>query len=209
MESITFTCETITPMLMHGADGSSAELRPASIKGILRFWWRAIHGDLSLEELHEKEGKIFGSTDKRSSFSIKIKHHEFQGNSIPYNYKFDIEFLNHGAFDIQSFFELVAILSLFGQKGQGKQKTQGSIKIIRINGEAYTQQVTLDYIDTLLQKITANFSKQKFEITQTIKLETYPLIEKISISRTNELYVNFTYSTKFTTIKKDLKVYNG
>jgi CRISPR type III-B/RAMP module RAMP protein Cmr1 len=188
---------------MHGADGSSAELRPASIKGVLRFWWRAIHGNLSLDELHEQEGKIFGSKDKRSSFSIKIQRYE----GIPK--EFTIQFLNHGTFDIQSFFELVVILGFFGQKGQGKQKIQGSIKITDIDKQAYTQKVTLSYIDTLLQKVTANFLKQKFEITQTTKLEAYPLIEKISISRTNELYVNFTHSTKFTTIKKDLKAYNG
>jgi CRISPR type III-B/RAMP module RAMP protein Cmr1 len=203
MNSITFKCKTITPMLMHGADGKSAELRPASIKGILRFWWRAIHGNLPLKDLHEQEGEIFGSTDKRSSFSIKIQRYE----GIPKT--FTIQFLNHGVFDIQSFFELVVILGLFGQKGKGNQKTQGSIKITQINKEAYTQKVTLDYIDSLLQKVTDNFLKQKFEITQTTKLEIYPLVERISISQTNELYVNFIHSEKFKTIKKDLKAYNG
>ena len=63
METITFTCQTITPMLMHGADGSTAELRPASIKGVLRFWWRAIHGNLpNIEALKKAEAEIFGSS---------------------------------------------------------------------------------------------------------------------------------------------------
>ena len=70
MERISFECRSVTPMFMYGADGSTPELRPASIKGVLRFWWRAIHGDLSLKELHEKEGEIFGSTDKRSKVII-------------------------------------------------------------------------------------------------------------------------------------------
>ena len=55
---------------MHGANGKTAELRPASIKGVLRFWWRAIHGNLPLKELKEKEGEIFGSMDKKSKLII-------------------------------------------------------------------------------------------------------------------------------------------
>ncbi|RUM75097.1 MAG: type III-B CRISPR module RAMP protein Cmr1, partial [Sulfurovum sp.] len=77
-QELTFECETITPMFMYGADGKTPELRPASIKGVMRFWWRAIHGNLSLEDLKEQEGEIFGDTDKKSSFSIKLKRYEFK-----------------------------------------------------------------------------------------------------------------------------------
>jgi CRISPR-associated protein Cmr1 len=76
MESITFTCETITPMFLAGADGQTPELRAPSIKGALRFWWRAMHGDLVLEELKEKEEEIFGSTKKRSSIIIRVNPNE-------------------------------------------------------------------------------------------------------------------------------------
>ncbi|MFZ2969461.1 MAG: type III-B CRISPR module RAMP protein Cmr1 [Sulfuricurvum sp.] len=88
--SLTFKCKTITPMLMHGADGASAELRPASIKGVLRFWWRAIYGNLkTINELHDEESKIFGSTDKRSKviiFPIEItKTEDFQISPTPHH----------------------------------------------------------------------------------------------------------------------------
>ena len=46
---MVFECETITPMFMYEADGITPELRPASIKGVMRFWWRAINGNLSLD----------------------------------------------------------------------------------------------------------------------------------------------------------------
>jgi len=89
MQTIIFECQTITPMLMHGADGSTAELRPASIKGVLRFWWRAIHGNLTLDELHKKEGEIFGSTEGRSKviiFPIEIsKTEDFQISPTPHH----------------------------------------------------------------------------------------------------------------------------
>lgn len=57
-------------MFLAGADGQTPELRPASIKGALRFWWRAMHGHLKLEELKKKEDAIFGSA---SNYGIKSK----------------------------------------------------------------------------------------------------------------------------------------
>ncbi|MEZ4851046.1 MAG: type III-B CRISPR module RAMP protein Cmr1 [Bacteroidia bacterium] len=62
MESITFTCKIITPMFLNGADGKTPELRPPSIKGALRFWWRAVNGHLGLGELRKMETEIFGGT---------------------------------------------------------------------------------------------------------------------------------------------------
>lgn len=77
METITFECELITPMFMYGADGKKPELRPPSIKGAMRFWWRAMNGHLPIDELREKEAAIFGGSEgdgKKSSFSIRIQN---------------------------------------------------------------------------------------------------------------------------------------
>jgi CRISPR-associated protein Cmr1 len=71
MQNITFTCEIITPMFLSGADGNTPELRPSSIKGALRFWWRAMNGG-DWKELKKKEDEIFGSTDKKSKLLISI-----------------------------------------------------------------------------------------------------------------------------------------
>ncbi|MTI96658.1 MAG: type III-B CRISPR module RAMP protein Cmr1 [Firmicutes bacterium] len=59
----TFKCEILTPMFCGGADPQKAELRASSVKGVLRFWWRALHGHLPLSELRKQEGQIFGSTE--------------------------------------------------------------------------------------------------------------------------------------------------
>ena len=76
MEKITFECEVITPMFLAGADGVTPELRAPSIKGALRFWWRALNGHLGLEEMRKEEVKIFGGAidDKafKSSFFIRV-----------------------------------------------------------------------------------------------------------------------------------------
>lgn len=73
MHTITFTCETITPMFLSGANQDVPELRPPSIKGALRFWWRAMNGDKT--NMKELETEIFGGAGDnkavRSSFSIQ------------------------------------------------------------------------------------------------------------------------------------------
>lgn len=64
-------------MFCYGADGNTPELRAPSLKGALRFWWRAIHPDL--DKLKENETNIFGGTGGdeeskaiKSSFSFRI-----------------------------------------------------------------------------------------------------------------------------------------
>lgn len=187
MKKIVFECESITPILMHGADGKTAELRPASIKGVMRFWWRAINGNLSLDELKRQEGEIFGSTEKKSSFSVKIKDHGFSAKKISNKgHKFKIEFLlsNRCDFDVQSFFELVVLLGGFGKSA--KKIDQGKIKILSIKRDdedsiSYSEPQSLNEILSLLNKINQSFVLQNSKIiSQNFKFN-YPMIHKIWI----------------------------
>jgi len=76
MNKTTYTCVVLTPMFLYGADRKTPELRPSSFKGMMRFWWRAINGNLEVGELKKKEGEIFGGIDKKegqSTFSILTK----------------------------------------------------------------------------------------------------------------------------------------
>jgi len=210
MKTITFECETITPMFMYGADGTTPELRPASIKGVMRFWWRAIHGNLELSELKKKEGEIFGDTEKKSSFSIKVEKYKLNSKKIEENFRFKIDFLisNRCTVDIKSFFELVVILGLFGQKGKGKNKTQGAIKIVKIDNKSYTKTIDLDYIYTLLENFTSNYKKEICKITNKEVIEKYPIVKNITQSN-NNLYINFIHSNKIKAIEKNLGAYNN
>jgi len=71
-EELVFDCEVITPMFLSGADPKTVELRPASIKGALRFWWRALYGDNNIDEMRKKEADLFGNTEKKSKVKIYI-----------------------------------------------------------------------------------------------------------------------------------------
>lgn len=59
---ISATYRVVTPMFLSGADQDAAELRIPSIKGALRFWWRALANERNLAELRRKEDELFGST---------------------------------------------------------------------------------------------------------------------------------------------------
>jgi len=81
MKKIVFSCEVITPMFLGGADDRNAELRPPSIKGTMRFWWRAVNVNNNISNLKEKEDKIFGGAgDKanKSSFSLRILYDDIK-----------------------------------------------------------------------------------------------------------------------------------
>ncbi len=92
MYKITFTCETITPLFLAGADGQTPELRAPSIKGALRFWWRALNGHLATDEeggiknLLKEEEKLFGgvsdSSPIKSSVTLRIKFDQKKASFI-------------------------------------------------------------------------------------------------------------------------------
>ncbi len=82
METIEATYRVTTPMFLGGADPQQAELRLASFKGVLRFWWRAsvwpriaVQGG-SVKDLHRKEAELFGSSDEQvgqSKVSLRLR----------------------------------------------------------------------------------------------------------------------------------------
>lgn len=79
-QEITATFKVVTPMFMSGADQGKAELRMPSVKGALRFWWRALAwGRLNgnIQHIREEEAKLFGSTDKgQAAVLMKILDQE-------------------------------------------------------------------------------------------------------------------------------------
>jgi len=67
----------VTPLFMSGADKERAELRAASIRGVLRFWWRALalghYG--TWQEVRKAEFNLFGSSSggqSRVHLSLKV-----------------------------------------------------------------------------------------------------------------------------------------
>ena len=178
-----FECETITPIFMYGADGKTPELRPASIKGVMRFWWRAINGDSDIGKLKEDESEIFGSTEKKSSFSIKIEDYEFKGKHIPKNHKFKIVFLLSSRCDlnIEIFFKIVVLLGGFGKSA--KKQDNGKIKILRVkrDKEDWIEYNHPNNLENILVLLGDKFKIQNNEIVSKNFKFNYPMVHKIWI----------------------------
>ncbi len=71
MKILEATYRIVTPMFIGDASQKATDLRPPSIKGALRFWWRALNwgkylklaqGNVAkaLQTLHTQEGQLFG-----------------------------------------------------------------------------------------------------------------------------------------------------
>ncbi len=75
--NLTATFRVVTPMFLGGAEPTKeAELRVSSIKGALRFWWRALQWGkvMDVAELRRKEACLFGSSDVgQSKFIMRIE----------------------------------------------------------------------------------------------------------------------------------------
>lgn len=75
----TRSYKLLTPMFGGGAVTKQADedliIRSSSIRGHLRFWWRATRGFAlgSLEEMRRRENEIFGSTDQPAALKIRVE----------------------------------------------------------------------------------------------------------------------------------------
>lgn len=71
------TLELVTPAFLAGAnhkDPSDCDLRPATLRGLLRWWWRAMHvGYLTVDELRDLEAALWGDTSSAGAISIEVK----------------------------------------------------------------------------------------------------------------------------------------
>ena len=85
-KTFEFELETVTPLFLGGADPrGEPELRAASIRGALRFWFRALLGGIigddnkGLELLRNDEAKVFGSTKFGASpIIIQVEYSDFR-----------------------------------------------------------------------------------------------------------------------------------
>lgn len=78
MSQLKLTLETLTPMFLGGADPlGDPELRPSSLRGVMRFWFRALHagvqGSDNLNALRNAESDVFGNTEKGSPVVVRLQ----------------------------------------------------------------------------------------------------------------------------------------
>ena len=85
----SFDSEVLTPLFLGGAEAREKppEVRVPSIRGAMRYWYRALLGGSSLLQndnplitLHKLEGEVFGTTDYGASLTVRQE----RANDLPY-----------------------------------------------------------------------------------------------------------------------------
>src|SRR5437667_11504062 len=80
MRKDIFEVQTLTPLFLSGADLNTAELRPPALRGVLRYWQRALLGGMLGTDaqgralVQQSEQALFGSIEHRSAVNITIAH---------------------------------------------------------------------------------------------------------------------------------------
>lgn len=210
MESITFHCKVITPMFLAGADGQTPELRAPSIKGAMRFWWRAMHGHLGVKELRKKEEAIFGGTNTggRSKVVIRVSqpynldvdssllvpHKSFmRQDAIQEGQEFDISLglsRSTEGFSKKHLVALFKITCILGGFGKRVRRGMGSVMITGVTSKSdFTDHypipydITLPYIWQLLHQFSGFFiqTKEAVHFNYPGESEKYGYIKQIQI----------------------------
>jgi CRISPR-associated protein Cmr1 len=73
----TFQCKIITPMFLGGAN-QQAELRPPSIRGAMRWWFRAMIGENNIDNLKHAETDVFGNNNTSSKVVVRLAYQDYQ-----------------------------------------------------------------------------------------------------------------------------------
>lgn len=211
---------------MNGAYGERPELRPPGIKASLRFWWRALHGHLSIADLRQEEGRIFGNTKGRSKVIIRIEA------PIDENKKAKTSLLPHkggskaASYTAGEYFKirvdcdkniiseekmknLFIIACTLGGWGKRSRRGFGSITVMEIDDETYQSPVNLKEIHSCMEQVVGpnRFSilltTNKIEAKNVDKSnsEEYPRILSIELGSSTRTLTEIgkaTHDTKFT-----------
>ncbi len=141
----------VTPMFS-SRNGENAELRIASIKGAMRFWWRTLMWSTTndCEELLKKENRIFGSTDAQSLVRLRLLNKSLQNNERK-NHQFEEGKL------IGAHYLAYGVMEAFNSKK--KQKKAGQINREMIPGGSFEIEVWL-YGSNVKPKEIENIKEQ-------------------------------------------------
>jgi len=172
IERKTYEIEVVTPMFLSGANPKKAELRVPAIKGMLRFWWRALHPDLvnngNFINLKEKESEIFGDAGDKYGKS-KVKIFIKSGELEKYNYSllphrsdaagFKCECIKEGQnFNLtlcatEEIHNLFRFMSIVGAIGKRSRRGFGSFKI---KNDVLLDKIDINVLLSMVNSVNVN-----------------------------------------------------
>lgn len=190
------TLNTITPLLMHGANPRErAETRATSFKGVIRYWWRVLQTKPS--RLRNEETKLFGGAGAEgggAASPLRLSVSKLEGNrfyllrphrggargnatGIYANQKFDFEWavLNK---DKKLQDEYKAILEFCFALGSFGQRARRGYGTLHVEGITWT---TVEEYEKYLWELISNISKVSQADFNNVADIPYPLLRSIWI----------------------------
>jgi len=108
MHEIEAEFSVVTPLFMSGANQQQTELRITSIKGAIRFWWRALNyaqqakraeGSI-IQSIKVQEDKVFGSTQAQAAVRFQLTTVSTKpGSATLFNKQHGLIYLGYGVVD--------------------------------------------------------------------------------------------------------------
>jgi len=195
-------------MFLKGANKNQPELRAPSLKGVLRYWWRAFNGDLKLEELIAQENAIFGSAGEsgRSNFRLIMEATNLSTRKeypLPHKPKFNLPCIQSNStfliktklrkevkigssviFNDQKLEALLLLVSALGGLGQRSRRGMGCFAIY----DPSRNLLTPNDLNSLIEKLSLLNEKIKIRedriITQFNNTSVpYPYLRTIDIGK--------------------------
>jgi CRISPR-associated protein Cmr1 len=210
MNKVSFELEVVTPLFLGGADGKTAELRPPSIRGAMRFWFRAMMGGIvggDIEALKKLEADVFGDTDKASRIILRLSSvnlNKDNYNPLPHkttgfkfegfkpDQRFNLHFSVRNPKDLPKLeIAILSFLLLINLGGLGKRSRRGfgSLRIIKSEGDLDKQ------IKSLLDSQPKSHKELEDKLEELIKLagsksRTFSNVKKKVSSNSDFPYIN-------------------
>lgn len=200
MIKLTLECETISPMFIGNANDRKAELRPSTIEGALRFWWRALHPNLKAVALRKQETEFFGGsyiknnkTENRlpsyrflsisdaltSENAINTDERGGKGKAFAIkenqNFSINIQILRNQ----KKVLALFKLSSAFGGLGKRSRRGAGAWRIKKINNADNSIEYNKENIDSWIKIINDKHSTPAFTNS------TFPYLISYEIGHNN------------------------
>lgn len=185
MNDIQLLMEAVSPLFLFGAQNGGyapPQLRGASFRGQLRYWYRTIHPGLEKAELENVESHLFGSTDLGSRVDIQaapisnksvtidryhvLPHRQaFQSNAISNGSQFKLDVSIKDELSVNPILKSLLLFTNLGGIGKRSRRGFGSLRVKKqIDGDdvdlenplfALLSKGQFDNSDELIQHIGA------------------------------------------------------
>jgi len=184
MHTTRYTLETVTPLFLRGPDGETPELRPPSFKGMLRYWWRALH-PMPVDDLRAAEGRRFGSAGNagggQSPVRLRLRNrdldcdkylpvptHDFERCAYSPNQQFDLQItVHHRAEKWEGEIEAtVRLMILLGGMGWRARRGMGSLRLVAVDGKPVKSSLdALEEVESQLTRLKTPFKRHGRKIS--------------------------------------------